>query len=377
MAHLGNVIEKDDRYFAKIETREAGARFYMEGPLRTDQDEAREDLQYIRSCAEGSANRTDGLHCMKQAAKELREQAKAAAKAQTQVTNHGSITVEGAERYTARIHYREDGKEREIVAPCRKSSERRATNDLAALREAAQGAAGRADGFAAMRAKCRELHEAADMENRVAYGSAQYETVRNAHKTEDSDPDDAGEAAEVRGEEQTSRDDADDWLYDIDFSDPAVIQKLFPPPAPAPRPPPQGVDEATQQLIRFLPNRETPATLRAILAARADPNVNICEGDPLPLLPELVSALLDARIDPNRFVRKTSMSPLMVVISRARPEHLEAMRDTLVEYGAEYGVEERRRYQGRYDSDQYDPIYVREFYRSAAFYAARLAPCCL
>ena len=73
-------------------------------------------------------------------------------------------------------------------------------------------------------------------------------------------------------------------------------------------------------------------------------------------------------VDPNNFARKVDMSPLLIVISRARPEHLEEMRDVLIEHGAEYGVEERRRYQSRYDSDQYDPIYLREFHKSATAY---------
>ena len=59
------------------------------------------------------------------------------------------------------------------------------------------------------------------------------------------------------------------------------------------------------------------------------------------------------------------MTPLLMAISRARQEHLEAMCDVLIEYGAEYGVEERRRYQSRCDSDEYDPIYLPKFHRSA------------
>ena len=38
-----------------------------------------------------------------------------------------------------------------------------------------------------MRAKNLELHSEADMENRVAAGTAQYELQRMAHKTDDSD----------------------------------------------------------------------------------------------------------------------------------------------------------------------------------------------
>ena len=72
MEHLGNVIEKDRKYFARVDTNEGSVRFYMEGPLRTDQHEARQDLDYIRSVAEGSLTRAEALQCMKSAAKELR-----------------------------------------------------------------------------------------------------------------------------------------------------------------------------------------------------------------------------------------------------------------------------------------------------------------
>ena len=45
-----------------------------------------------------------------------------------------------------------------------------------------------------MRAKNQELHKEATMENRVAFGAAQYELQRMAHKTDDSDQESAGDA---------------------------------------------------------------------------------------------------------------------------------------------------------------------------------------
>ena len=84
------------------------------------------------------------------------------------------------------------------------------------------------------------------------------------------------------------------------------------------------------------------------------------------MLPEVQRDLLNARIDPNKFMRKTAaMTPLMAVITSAREEHLEEMRDVLVEYGANYGPDERRRYKKRWEAIRYDPIYLREFHRSA------------
>ena len=65
MAHLGDVFKKDDKYFPKTDSKEAGVRFYMEGPLRTNHEGALLDLHYIRSAAVGAAARTAGLHSMK------------------------------------------------------------------------------------------------------------------------------------------------------------------------------------------------------------------------------------------------------------------------------------------------------------------------
>jgi hypothetical protein len=101
----------------------------MEGPLRKDQQEACQDLDYIRSAAGGDATWAQGLHSMKLAAKELREEVKAEAKASTR----GAIKKEGATGYTARLRYIEDGKARAMLGPARQS-ERRAQIDLYKLR---------------------------------------------------------------------------------------------------------------------------------------------------------------------------------------------------------------------------------------------------
>jgi hypothetical protein len=75
--------------------------------------------------------------------------------------------------------------------------------------------------------------------------------------------------------------------------------------------------------------------------------------------------LLIARIDPNKTTRLKAMTPLRMVIRFAREEHLEEMRDVLVEYGANYGPDERRAYKAKWEAIRYDPSYLREFHRSA------------
>ena len=75
MAQLGGVYASNGKFFAKIDIREGGARFYMEGPRREDEQRATQDLTDIRAAASGEATRLDGLREMKLAAKRLQEEA--------------------------------------------------------------------------------------------------------------------------------------------------------------------------------------------------------------------------------------------------------------------------------------------------------------
>ena len=65
IASLGGVFHRDGRFFAKVETQESGVRYKMEGPLRAVEHEAVQDLDYIRSAAEGEPTWAEGLQSMK------------------------------------------------------------------------------------------------------------------------------------------------------------------------------------------------------------------------------------------------------------------------------------------------------------------------
>ena len=130
MAHLGGVFTTNGKFFAKIETREGGTRFHMEGPRREDKEQAAQDLSDIRVAASGEASRLDELRAMKLATKRLQEAAKAATR--------GGIKDVDSDCFVARIKFVEDSVEQEIAGPPRRT-ERRAKADLAKLREAAQG----------------------------------------------------------------------------------------------------------------------------------------------------------------------------------------------------------------------------------------------
>ena len=77
-------------------------------------------------------------------------------------------------------------------------------------------------------------------------GLARYGLTRDAHKVADSDPESEGEAAAP-----ARKGDGDDCVYDAGFSDPAVVKKMFPTPAPKKFVAPKDEQDATQQLVRF------------------------------------------------------------------------------------------------------------------------------
>ena len=130
MANWGDVCSHNGKFFAKVEAQVDGIRFYLTGPRRDDENQAGQDLKYIRAAAYGEASRLGELRAMKLAAERLQEEAK--------IAMRGGIKTENADRMFARIQFTYDSVHDEINGPARQS-ERRAKADLAKLRQAAQG----------------------------------------------------------------------------------------------------------------------------------------------------------------------------------------------------------------------------------------------
>ena len=126
------------------------------GPRRGGKHQAAQDLTDICAAAGGEATRLGGLRAMQLATKHL-----------AQAAIRGGVKVKDSERFNARTWYVENSVEKEIAGPHRRT-ERRAQADLGKLRKAAIGQATIANGFVATRAKCKEVHEEADFEARVA-----------------------------------------------------------------------------------------------------------------------------------------------------------------------------------------------------------------
>ena len=81
MSQLGVVTKKNNQFVAKIATYDLDTRYEFTGPLRgDDEQQAYQDLCYIRADAEGSPTRVQGLQAMQTAAKLLRDEAKALAR---------------------------------------------------------------------------------------------------------------------------------------------------------------------------------------------------------------------------------------------------------------------------------------------------------
>ena len=166
----------------------------------------------------------------------------------------------------------------------------------------------------------------------MAMGIDQYLSQRMAHRVEDSDPETDGDY------------EGDGASDDYDYSDPKVLENsLAQPPVPkqGPTRPPRDSDDATARLACFRATQETPDALRALLSARADPNVVAGEGD---------------------------HPPLWRVMRYAHNQHVHDMRDLLIEFGAANGEVELERWENRLNIDRFEPKFMREFHRSAVLF---------
>ena len=229
--------------------------------------------------------------------------------------------------YRADLQYRDEqtNLNQHIRGPAR-ISRRRADSDLARIRNAAAGCVTWAEAIASMHATELEIHQEAEKEARVAMGIDQYEAQRLAHKADDSEPETEGD------------DDDEDCVWAEDLTDPEVLERLFPKPAPKEPIQPKDANEATVQLSEFRFTQETPDTLRMLLSARADPNVVSGEGD---------------------------LPPLMRAMWFSNPPHDHEYRDLLIQIGAKNGIKEKERWEQKQLIDRIDPIYVAKLRRSA------------
>ena len=149
--HLGGVINRASQFIAKVETKESGTRFNMEGPARDDEQQAAQDLSAMLAAADGEATRSGGLRAMQLAAKHLRDEAN--------TMPSGSIEeVDG--RFIAKIDTSAPGARIRMEGPPR-DGEQQAAQDLSAIRAAADGVATRPAKLQAMQLAAKHLRDEA------------------------------------------------------------------------------------------------------------------------------------------------------------------------------------------------------------------------
>ena len=81
--------------------------------------------------------------------------------------------------------------------------------------------------------------------------------------------------------------------------------------------------------------------------------------------PESLRALLVARADANIVVGEGDLPPLRRVTLFAHGRHIVQMRNLLIQYGATNGAEELGCWRRRQAIDELDPIWLRDYHRSA------------
>ena len=99
MAQLGCVSQRKGKFFANVDTNYLGVRYHFEGAPRDDEQQAKDDLAYIRSAAECGETYMEKIQDMKIAAKELRD----AAKVEKSAATWGVVNQDASGRYFVRM----------------------------------------------------------------------------------------------------------------------------------------------------------------------------------------------------------------------------------------------------------------------------------
>jgi hypothetical protein len=233
----------------------------------------------------------------------------------------GVQAIRGEHR--ARVKYTDsNGAQSEIYGPCR-NDQRRAQADLEAIRAAAASKPTQTEHFETMANEAHRLqkHAAFEVEVAIAVGKEQFDR-KHMQTDSESGPD-------------------DEPFPDYDVSTRAAVKRLMTSPQPRKisrkEAPPASMFEATAQLSRFRPVYGDVASLRALLEARADPNINLGQS--------------------------IASSPLGRVTTFAPDWNVCEMRQLLIDYGAVEGQADKKRWGTREESIIGEPIWLANFHR--------------
>ena len=223
-----------------------------------------------------------------------------------------------------------DGRKEHILGP-RRVEKRKAEEDLAAIRAAAQGL----DAWSAMAAETHRLQERAALEGRVA-----------AHASNDTcatepNPPTAVESQESESLlEDTQPHDSQEYYNDVnelwqEIDDEGRLPAWYVPPPRIPVADPKDALEATALLCNFRPARMRTEDLKKLLNAKADPNITLSD----------------------------DIHPLMKVMTFAAADNVGPMRDLLLQAGAVETGEFKERWALRCCADACEEAWMRNFHR--------------
>ncbi len=231
---------------------------------------------------------------------------------QTPLAELGRVEIH-KDQYRAHVQYRSGaGIEVQGRGPDR-SDRRRAETDLAQMRAAGAIGSTREQGLQYMAAEARRLQVSASFEAEVR-AAVQRQLAEEAEE-------DAVYVSDDEPEED------DPWMLEIPSNEDVAAT---PPSQRQPLTP----HEADVALQGFRPINARPEVLEHILACRADPNKPLTvPGD---------------------------ISPLDKVLTFARAEHVEKMRQLLLDHSANESEEQRKRWVTRQRADLYESIRIRE-----------------
>jgi len=231
---------------------------------------------------------------------------------QTPLAKLGSVEPH-SDGYRAHVQYRDEaGTKKHTYGPDR-SDRCRAETDLDQMRAAGAIGSTREQGLQYMAAEARRLQVSASFEAEVR-AAVQRQLAEEAEE-------DAVYVSDDEPEED------DPWMLEIPSNEDVAAT---PPSQRQPLTP----HEADVALQGFRPIKAGPEGLEHILACRADPNKPLtAPGD---------------------------ISPLDKVLTFARAEHVEKMRQLLLDHGANESEEQQKRWVTRQQADLYESIRIRE-----------------
>jgi len=235
---------------------------------------------------------------------------------QTPLSELGAVEPH-SEGYRARVQYRNAaGVKTQIRGPdrCDKS---RAKADLAQIRAAGGVGRTREEGLEIMAAEAQRIQITAKY-------AAQIRVAVDQLESQEADEEDAWHPSDAEPEED------EPWLKDFDVHGVSPQEVASTPPLQKTE---MTAMEATAALKKFRPIKSRPADLEHILSCRADPNYPLERGE---------------------------ITPLRHVMMLALEEHVERMRELLLNYGAKESDHDRKRWALRQRADLCEQIRLRD-----------------